>query len=822
MLIQDLCGSWTVSKDRGADYRSIPAVVPGCIHLDLLRAKLIEDPFKRDHESELMWIGETDWVFERDFSVDAGIMEHDRITLECEGLDTLAVLSVNGRKLGTTDNMFRIWTFDARPFLKPGTNRLSIRFRAAANEAELRGNEGRTLNGGGRCYLRKEQCNFGWDWGPTCVTAGIWRPIRLRAWNVARIADVAIRQRHGRNRIALPVEISVEALERKNLTVHLRISLDGETVSECQAPAARSRVRLLPVVSRPELWWPNGMGEQTLYDVAVDLRDGDGQVLDNWQRRIGLRKIELARPLDKDNRGSGFFFRCNGVDVFAKGANWIPADTFQARVQPDDYDYLLTSAAEAHMNMIRVWGGGIYENDVFYDLCDELGLMVWQDFMFACGAYPAFDRAFLANVEQEAIDNVTRLRHHACLALWCGNNELEQMHLHNGDLKRGAMLPEEYAALFERLLPRVLRRLDPDRPYWPSSEHTPGNRDQSKDPNAGDSHLWDVWHGRQPFEWYRSAYPRFCSEFGFQSFPEPRTVAGYTVPEERNITSYVMERHQRSGIGNQTIMHYMLSWFRMPSGFHNSLWLSQLQQGLAIKYAVEHWRRNRPRCMGALYWQLNDCWPVASWSSIDFHGRWKALHFMAKRFFAPVLVSGVEDAGAGTVDIHVSNDNRSSFEGKIHWRVTRVNGTPVIEGGKTVSVGAGRSRRLAVVKLAAILKSLGARDLLVWLSLQDRQGVEVSRNLVSFCRPKHMALCEPDIAVDVDPADHDSFYVTLRAARPALWVWMGLSGGDAQFDDNFFCLEPDHPYRVLAAPVKAHTRKTFRDALIVRGLKNTY
>lgn len=831
--ILDLTGAWELRKANATE-PPMAANVPGCVHLDLLAADAIPDPFFRDNEKKLMWIGETDWTYRRTFEVGPELLAHDRVMLECDGLDTLATVSVNGAVVLRADNMYREWSVDVRDALRPGANTIEVVFASAIQHVEeLR--KQRSLNSGGldhrlpgNNWIRKEPCNFGWDWGPMCVTAGIWRPIRIRAWNVARLDDVEVRQRHVGRKVVLDLSAAVQTVGRASgLAVAVELSFRGQSVERVVAPVERGRAKVELAVAKPQLWWPNGLGEQPLYDVSVALLTSDGCTVDTWKRRVGLRTLELVQQ--KDEWGHSFHFRCNGVDFFAKGANWIPNDVFQARVTRDDYAYQLGSAADAHMNMIRCWGGGIYEQDDFYDLCDELGLCVWQDFMFACSAYPAFDPAFMESVRAECEDNVKRLRHHACLAIWCGNNELEQMRV-IGDDNPSKMTVTEYCALFDKLIPGVLKRLDPDRPYIPSSEHTPakfGDRwKNTRDPSCGDAHLWDVWHGRQPFEWYRGAFHRFCSEFGFQSFPEPETVYGYTDPEERNVTSYVMELHQRSGIGNQAIIQYMLSWYRLPNGFENTLWLSQIQQGMAIKYAVEHWRRNRPRCMGALYWQLNDCWPVASWASIDSHGRWKALHYMARAFFAPVMVSGVEDAATGEVAVHVCSDELAPRAAVLRWRATRVDGSLLDQGQKKLRVAPNASARVETLRLKPFLDQYTARDVVVWLSLEGGDGRVLSRNFVSFCRPKHMALLDPAIAVDVEAVTADdgeeAFRVTLTAANPALWAWVELKGIDAQYSDNFICLEPDTPTEIIVSPVEPIDAATLRKALRVRSIRDTY
>ncbi len=818
----DLDGQWQLSQT--GETQTIPATVPGCVHTDLLAAKKIPDPFYRDNEIDLLWIGEMDWVYRRRFDVPADLLGHDRVRLRCQGLDTLATVRVNGKTVGKADNMFRVWDFDVAGALTEGVNTIEVRFDATLpvlrkkdRQRELPAwtGDGR-LNGGG--WIRKEPCNYGWDWGIKTVTCGIWRPIEIVAFDTARLTDLRVRQDHGkRNRVALTVSAAAEVTARSRLTAAITVSFDGQVVAEAEAEVKRGKAEAELTVTDPQLWWPNGMGDQPLYDVTVDLIDADGGMLDTTSRRIGLRTLELERQSDR--WGQSFHFVANGVPFFAKGANWIPADAFATRMTPERYADLLGSAVEANMNMLRVWGGGIYENDVFYDLCDELGLCVWQDFMFACGTYPTFDPDFMANVEAEAIDNVRRLRHHPCVALWCGNNELEQGLVGDRWTHR-TMSWADYKKLFDRLLPKVVAAHDGERTYWPSSPHTPhGDRTQWNDPTCGDAHLWSVWHGKRPFEWYRTTGHRFCSEFGFQSFPEPKTVAGYTVRADRNVSSYIMEHHQRSGIGNATIMHYMLSWFRMPKNFEMTLWASQILQGLAIQYAVEHWRRSSPRSMGTLYWQLNDTWPVASWSSIDYHGRWKALHYMAKRFYGPLIVSGVEDPDGGA-ELHVTSDLSEPCQAELTWVLTTLTGKTLVEGDMGLNVPPRRSIRAAKLALAKHVRAAGPRGCLLWLELTV-DGESVSRSLVSFVKPKHLELQDADISTTVRKAE-GGFDLTVKAKRPALWVWLELAGTDARFSDNFFHLRPGSPVQVRVRPAKDMKVSQLRKALNVRSLVDTY
>jgi beta-mannosidase len=819
-----LNGAWRVAQSGHS--ATIPARVPGCIHTDLLAAGRIPDPFHRDQETAVQWVGATGWVYSRDFQVPAAVLRRERVLLRCNGLDTLATVRVNGREVGRADNMYRTWEFDVKRALKAGRNHIEVTFDSVLPEIAKRQQERHMPSWGGpkeiqgRSWIRKEPCNFGWDWGPTLVTCGIWRTMSILAFDTARLTGVQIRQTHADDRVVLRVHPEIERSGKPVVRARVRIRREGMLVAEAAGEVGRpAAIPLELTVENPALWWPNGLGEQPLYTVDVELLDARGIVLDAITRRVGLRTLRLDRH--PDQWGESFQFVVNGVPFFAKGGNWIPADAFATRVSWDDYARLLNDVADVNMNMLRVWGGGLYESDAFYDLCDELGICVWQDFMFACSAYPTFDKAFMASVKAEAEDNVRRIRHHACVALWCGNNELEQGLV--GDTWNDRQMSwEDYGRLFDTLLPGIIGALDPDRDYWPCSPHSPhGDRKDHSNPKWGDAHLWEVWHGRKPFEWYRTCEHRFNSEFGFQSFPEPKTVLGYTAPQDRNVTTYVMEHHQRSGIGNTAIMQYMLDWFRLPDAFDHTLWLSQILQGMAMKYAVEHWRRAMPRGMGTLYWQINDCWPVASWASIDYHGRWKALHYMARKFYAPVAISALEDAAAGTVEVHVTNDLRDAVTGKVTWVATDVAGRVLAKGAKAVEAKALGNTRAVTADLAAVLAKQGPRDVIVWVDLWVG-GERRSSNLALFARPKHLELADPKIGLSVKDLKDGSFVVTLTARKPALWTWLEMDQADAQFSDNFMHLLPGQPQSVIVTPARAMTLARMKKALRVRSLFDTY
>lgn len=790
MIQVSLNGSWNLFK--ATDPTPIPATVPGCIHTDLLANGLLEDPFYRDNELQQMWIGETDWRYVRSFSVSSELLTHNRVLLRCHGLDTIASLYLNGELIGQPDNMYRIWEYDVKSLLKAGENTLEVQFAAPMPYARRmdaeKGNmagwvEPMRINSG--AWIRKEPCNFGWDWGPKMVTSGIWRDIELVAFNMARLTDVFIQQQHDQQAVNLSLKLSTERVADPSITASIKITKNNEVVAavETLAFAGHAAETTIPIPD-PELWWVHNLGEQPLYTVEVTLHDANGSPLDAWTKRIGLRTLTLERHADQ--WGESFYFACNGIPFFAKGANWIPGSPYPGT--PVNYAQLVRASADANMNMLRVWGGGIYEDDAFYDLCDQYGIAVWQDFMFACGTYPSLDADFMANVEVEATDNIRRLRDHACIALWCGNNEIEAG-LPSSPGWQESMSWADYGLLFDKLLANLVHDLAPQTAYWPGSPHSPlGDRNDHSSPDSGDTHLWSVWHGKEPFEWYRTRPDRFVSEFGFQSFPEPQTVAEFTLPEDRNITSYVMEHHQRSGIGNSTIIHYLLDWFRLPTSFESTLWLSQILQGMAMKYAVEHWRRNMPRSMGALYWQLNDMWPAPSWASLDWKGNWKALHYMAKRFFAPFIVSGVEDADTHSVQIHVSNDRKTEQAAVVEYTITDAQGTVLQQTTFDVTLAPGTTECVQTVNLSDAITQHSARDVLVWLRLLVN-GEPISEDLVLFSRPKHLMLNQPRITTSVQPVADGQYDITLTTDCAALYVWLELPG--AQFSDNFVHLRPN-------------------------------
>lgn len=814
LVTQSLPTAWILTEANRPD-DPVPATVPGCVHTDLLAEGRVPDPWFRDNEKELAWVAEKDWVYTATLQVSDEMLARSHQVLRFEGLDTLCRVEWNGESVGQADNMFRTWEFDIQGLVRPGENELRLTFFSPLPVMKKKDAERRLYSWNvfhedysGKSYVRKMGCAFGWDWGLMAPTAGIWRPAALVAWD-ARLKHVRVRQEHQEGRVLLHLSSETDG----EGTVRHRLDFEGETICETEGNVLE--------VSEPRLWWPNGLGERPRYTLASELLAEDGSVLDSRKIRLGLRELSLVR--EKDEHGESFRFRVNGVDFFAKGGNWIPCDVFPSRVGNETYRHLLRACADSHMNMIRVWGGGIYEDERFYDLCDELGLLVWQDFMFACSAYPADDPGFMENVRSEALDQVRRLHHRACLALWCGNNELEQGLVEWGrvEWEDGKPMPEApYKDLFDDLLPGVVALEDGSTPYWPSSGHTPGaGRANCHDDRSGDAHSWSVWFGNQPIEAQRGWKFRFMSEFGFQSYPEPRSVQSFTLPEDRGLINWIMDYHQRSGPGNQTIYKYLLSWFPVPKDFESSLWMTQLIQAICIQVAAEHARRIQGRMDGLLYWQINDLWPGATWSSIDVYGRWKALQHFSRRFFSPVCVSLLESHSASTMSLHVSNHRRGSLQASLEWRVTTLAGETLEEGSEDIEVPPQSDREIRSLdctghrfRKGRVLLPLevrgypgapvaGDRDLVVWARVVEN-GSELSRNLGFFAKPKYWDLPDPRVEFEVG-GDGEGTWARFSSASFSPWTRIEVPGRDVAFGDNFFHIGPGFSHRVPIPGISA-------------------
>ena len=820
----DLTGPWRLRR-AGTTERPVPATVPGCVHTDLLAAGKIEDPFWGSNELALEWIEKTDWEYTRTFRVPAALLARERVELVAEGLDTLATIELNGTRVASTENMFVEHRLDVKALLVPGQNAIRITFAnpRAYIEARKRPTDFWEWNDpvGGASHLRKMQCAFGWDWGPRLPTSGIWRPIFLRGWDGDRIEGVRVEQAHveGRVRIdCLPTLTSGEVSQQRFRTT---LSLAGEVVAREEG--------LSLWVNEPRVWWPNGLGEQPLYDLELELLDGEADgdaTADVWRHRIGLRTIALDRH--PDAWGESFQFLVNGVPVFAKGANWIPAHAFVTSLERADYDQLLSSAATANMNLLRVWGGGIYERPEFYALCDEKGLLVWQDFMFACALYPATPD-FLASVAAEAACQLQRLRNHACLALLCGSNEVEDL---REEIAKTSERREAHQRLFYQVLPAAVRAHAPSIPYWPCSPHHPDGWEQRPSEAKGDAHDWQVWHTRKRATTYLDRTYRFVSEFGMQAYCSAETTRLFAPAGETNVFGPAMENHQKHSAGNSLILEYISHRYRFPKDLEALVYLSQVNQAYCVQTAVEHHRRSMPRTMGSLYWQLDDCWPVASWSSIEFGGRWRALHHAARRFFAPAAVSarliGTEEVGRinrqiSTVEgaeLFAVWDGPGRFEGTVGWALRRLDGKILAARERPVSLDHAESKLVERLELAAELARHGkaAVYLQLWL---DQAGERVARNTVFFTAPRFLDLPRERLRPRVKRLAARTFELTFRSRTFQHQVHSELAGVAHQLSDDYFDLFPGTPHRVVLECERALDPAAIRKRLRIMALADS-
>lgn len=782
-----LNGTWQLS----AGHRSLESVdmqIPGTVLSGLLAAGKIKDPFYRTNEDATRALFWKDYVFTRTFDVDEELLAQQHIVLVCEGLDTLAEISINGTFLAKTDNMHRTWKFQAKKLLHPGKNEIQIVFRSVLRfiedysyEAHKKINYIPCGSMKGNQLLRKAHSMFGWDWGPQTIDAGIFRDIYLQGYSHARIEDIRIHQQHAKN-VSVQTSITLsESVPGQKLCVEL--SEDGAD-KPLQTKLCKTNADGVAavdfVIENPKLWWPNDYGDQPLYIVRTTLLDEDGTSLESITRRIGLRTLTISQ--EKDEWGNEFAFCVNGVKIFTRGGNYIPDDCLYTRITEKKLDYILESCRRAHFNCVRVWGGGYYPSDAFYDLCDEKGLIVWQDLMYACNVYDVTD-AFAENCRQETYDNVRRLRHHASLGLWCGNNEIESAWDHWGDFqKETPYLRADYIRLFEEVLPKAVQEADGETFYWHSSPSSGGCFDNPDDANRGDTHYWDVWHGQKPFTDYRKYFFRFCSEFGFQSFPCAKTVNSFTLEDDRNIFSRVMESHQKNDAANGKMLYYLSENLRYPKDLTHLLYASQVLQGMAIKYGVDHWRRNRGRCMGTLYWQINDDWPAPSWSSIDYFGRWKALHYMAQKFYAPHAVSmTLEDHRC---HVYFSNESFETTEYSLTLSIRDLSGN-VLETYETK----GNSPAFSAIETAVV-------DICSWEDQKDDVFLEavihtkdqkVLKDVETLVPYKYLNLKNPVISTEAEETN-DAFILHISSDCFAPFVAFDFDDADVIFSDNFFHL----------------------------------
>ncbi|WP_436925767.1 beta-mannosidase [Halosimplex amylolyticum] len=846
MRKQLLNGSWRFRRHGDETWRE--GAVPGGVYTDMLDAGEIPDPLVEDNELDVQWVGESDWTYQRTVDVDRRLLDHDRVVLQCDGLDTVATVRINGQVVGESVNMHVGNEFDAADALEPGENEVTVEFHSPVDYGQERAAEypyevpciRYPVDQPGRPFVRKAQCHYGWDWGPCLPTMGIYRDVALVGYSEPRIRYTKTEQDHSGEGIDLTVRVGVDAPTAGTYDLTVDVADRSATESVSLAAGDQEVELTVPVeAGSVDLWWPNGYGDQPLYglDVSVSPTDERPAAGHTHSDRIGFRDVDLV--VEPDDAGTSFHFEVNGEPVYAKGANTIPTAPLYGDVTEERYEHLVRSAADANMNMLRVWGGGYYEEDTFYDLCDEYGLLVWQDFMFSCSLHPA-NEEFLDTVEEEVRYQVRRLANHPSIALWCANNENEEAaqnwfvdHDHHE-----AHL-DDYRTLYEETVGPACREEDPSRTYWPGS---PSSGPDELEPyvfEKGDIHYWDVWHQGQPFEDYYTTEPRFVSEFGYQSFPSIDSLRTVLDEADFNPTSPMMEHHQRNPGGNATILRRMADYFRIPFDFADFVYLSQLLQAEAMSTAIEYWRRRKPTTMGALYWQLNDLWPVASWSSIEYDGKWKAQQYAARRQFAPVLVSfhpefadrdGVDNEQAEDPDgadwgdvtaqtLWITSDETTPVSGTVSLEVVTFDGTTVREDALDVALDAHESTALTTLARDDLPDGVDPTDVMVRARFDG--PAESYPATAFFADYKRLALPETDLAVEIDGTD-----VTVAADEAALFVELDPGTIPGAFSDDYVHLAPGEErtftFDAYDDSRDALVESHLVDQLSIRHLRETY
>ena len=815
-IILDLNNDW-ICHEEGSE-QVCHVSIPGTIHTDLLSDDKIPDPFYRLNEEKLQWIDKKNWIYKKTFIADSSIIQSGLVNLVFEGIDTYSEITLNGNKVASTNNMFRRWVVPVDNYLKAGENELVIKLlsptQVGLKKLEAHGYPLPAINDqsekGGlhdqkvSIFSRKAPYHYGWDWGPRFVTMGIWRPVYLEVLNHPHITETRIVQKNLGNKLAqLSANISLNIPQNGTYIVHIADAESGQSYFKSKVDFKKGTKNLeLPVnIHNPEIWWPNGYGDQKLYKLKVSL-EKNGVEVDSTITTVGLRTIELVR--EKDEHGKSFYFKVNGLPVFAKGANYIPNDNFLNRVNAEKYEHMIRSAAEANMNMIRVWGGGIYEEDMFYDLCDQYGLLVWQDFMFACSMYPG-DNEFLDNVIREAIENIKRIRNHASLALWCGNNEMDMAWCKDKEncgwgwketytKEQQNEIWKAYDTLFHHILPDLVSEYDNKTDYWPSSPLADWGETASYSNTSGDMHYWGVWHGSEPFERFNEVKTRFMSEYGFQSFPEFSAIKEFSLPQDWDIYSEVMLSHQRSPIGNQKIKEYMEMYFPVPNDFKSQIYMGQLLQAYGIKMAINAHRINKPYTMGTLYWQLNDCWPGASWSSIDYYGNWKALHYAAKKAFKTTNLAFQSDEKS--VDLYIVNDNRNFKAGKVVVKQVSFIGVErgIFEGALKVDFNS--STHVLNISKRKLSESYPLNASVLVAELFDGKQ-KVDQSLYFLEKPKDLLLPPSKVQIRIKEKNAEGSIVAISTDKLAKDIYISSSNKKLVFSDNYFDLLPGEQKEIL-------------------------
>ena len=800
---QVLNEGWEFQCDGESDW--LNATVPGCVHLDLLNHELIPDPYFGLNEQKLQWISKKSWNYKLHFTPEKELQQKKNKRLCFYGIDTYATVYLNGKKIISANNMFHPWEVDVTDIIVPGRNELNVKLHSPINKIlphiesmnyKLPAENDQA--GGTSPYTRKAPYHYGWDWGPCFVTSGIWQEVELFGWNSWFIKNIFIRQEKcDKDRADLTLEVDIESKNNKSGKIII-FEPKSEIFYEHPIKFSKGENKLYfdLVVVKPELWWPAGHGDQPLYDFQVTIH-ADGEE-EKFSKRTGLRDVAINRV--KDEKGESFTIYVNGKPIFAKGANWIPADSFTSRLTPKDYKLLLQNVIKANMNTLRMWGGGIYEPDYFYELCDQMGILVWQDFMFACSLYPA-DNEFLNSVKQEVTYQVNRLKDHSCVILWCGNNEVASGWLSWGWKEK---LPEsvwekDYKKLFHELIPDICNELDSSRLYWPSS---PGHDlELPKDDQIygnGDNHYWGVWHGGEGFEGFEKNIGRFMSEYGMQSFPDLKTVETFANKVDWDIESDVIKAHQKASLGNDNVIKYIEQYYSKPKDFESLIPLSQIMQADAIRTAVEAHRRSMPFCMGTLYWQLNDCWPGVSWSSIDYNGNWKALHYAARIFFNPVLVSITEKDNL--INIYIINDQDLSFNAELSVILYSFNGSVLVEQTKAIEVSSTCSTKALKLSSDKLIGNHDQSEIMLCCELK-KDGTSITKNNFFFFKPKDLKLTKPKFDYQHEIIDN-RYFIIIYSYNFIHKLYINCLNCRGIFSNNYFEMLPNEKIKIEFEPIE--------------------
>ena len=800
VIKESLDGSLWRVHESGARGESYPAKVPGDIFTDLLSANRIPDPYFRDNNSKVQWVGKRVWRYTRSFTLESEILHRKFIKLRCHGLDTLATIWVNGVKIGEADNMYRTWEYDVKNCIKSGENVIEIEFQptsayAASRVAEYKSELG-LINRlkSPQAWVRKAPYMWGWDWCRPLLTCGIWKPIEIIGFD-CRIADLRWDQNLAHSGFAqLKLTLATEGISAA-LNSKATVLFNDQPVTDTVFTLSQGRGAVELRIPDPHLWWPNGKGSQPLYTIVVSLMDSRGTVIDKTQRRMGLRTI---RYLEKSEK-MAVHLEVNGVPFFAKGADWVPGDNIPSRVTPDILRSYMADARDCHFNLLRFWGGGYYESQSQFDACDELGLLVIFEFKFANHFYPVFDTHWIENVRREVQEQVRLNRHHPCIALWSGNNEIYWFHGFN--------------KLFRDTVGGIVHQ------ELPGANYELGSGDPG---SSNDIHYWGAWDVTNPPKSFQKVNG-FITEFGMQSFPEPATVDAYTVPTDReSVDSSVMVYHERSfgRFGIDNMMRAVTTYFGPPpKGFNAALWLTQITQAYVIRYGVEHWRRSRPETMGTLIWQFNDSWPGPTWSMIDWYRRWKAIMYESKRFFAPLLVSATAGIHSDEVEIWVVSDRMESLTGELIWRVTDVEGTLLHHGVKTITIPPQSSHVFGQWRYPTKEGFPAKEALLIWSTLRVEGKIQ-SEGCHFFSAPKDLHLPEPGLHHSVSRSGEDAFRVVIETRKPALWVWGHLKDIDARYSDNFIHLAPWRKMDIEVRPATRISLSEFERRLEIRSVRD--